>query len=110
MFLEILQNSQKNICASLFFNKVTGLRLYKIPKNTFFTEHLCATASEILRIICLFKPLKQKKKKQKKYGLQPGLRVNTYCQALTKTLKLLSPIDNQYIPTTLVYIQLLTDM
>ena len=31
----------KHLCHSLFFNKVAGLR----PKNTFFTEHLQATAS-----------------------------------------------------------------
>ena len=53
----------KHLCQSLFFNKVAGLRpatllekketlaqvfsweFYEIYKNTFFTEHLCASAS-----------------------------------------------------------------
>ena len=55
----------KHLCQSLFFNKVAGLglQLYKketlaqvffcefceISKNTFFTEHLWATASELSR-------------------------------------------------------------
>ena len=33
----------KHLCQSLFFNKVTGVR--EISKNTFFTEHVWATAS-----------------------------------------------------------------
>ena len=56
-FLKILQNSQENICASLFFNKVTGLRpstllkkrfqrkcfpvnFAKFTRTTFLKEHL----------------------------------------------------------------------
>ena len=48
----------KHLCQSFFFNKVAGLgsekeslaqvfsyKVYKIPKNTFFTEHLRTTAS-----------------------------------------------------------------
>ena len=59
MFLNISQNSQENTCASLFFNKVAGnfikketlvqvfsCEFSKIFKNTFFTEHLRATASK----------------------------------------------------------------
>ena len=63
VFLEILQNSQENTCTqSLFFNKVAGLETCNfikretlaqvfsceycgISKNTFFIEHLRATAS-----------------------------------------------------------------
>ena len=52
MFLEISQNSQENTCASLkacnFIEKETlaqvfSCELCEISKNTFFTEHLCAT-------------------------------------------------------------------
>ena len=59
MFLEILQNSLENTCASLFFNKVAGRNFIKkdtlaqvfscefceISMNTFFIEHLWTTAS-----------------------------------------------------------------
>ena len=67
MFLEILQNSLENICASLF-NKVAGLRpeacncikketpvqlfsceFCEISKNTFFTEPPWTTASVVLQ-------------------------------------------------------------
>ena len=60
MFLEISQNSQENACArisflikNLFIKKETlaevlSCEFYKISKNTFFAEHLWATASEIL--------------------------------------------------------------
>ena len=65
MFLKISQNSQENTCASLFFNKVTGLRFAtllkketlaqvfscefcEIFKNAFFAKHLRMTASDIL--------------------------------------------------------------
>ena len=57
IFLEILQNSQKSTCASLFFNKFVGLRpatllkkrlwhrcfpvnFAKFLRTTFLTEHL----------------------------------------------------------------------
>ena len=43
----------KHLCQSLYFNKVTGLRQFsgtgefgQISKNTFFTEHVWATASD----------------------------------------------------------------
>ena len=50
MFWEISQNSQENTCARVsFFNKVAGevfsCDFYEISKNTFFTEHVWATAS-----------------------------------------------------------------
>ena len=58
MFLEISQNSQENTCASLFFNKVAGIRAAGLLKKRlwhrcfpvnfekflgtpFFKEHLC---------------------------------------------------------------------
>ena len=54
-----MQNSQDNIYARVSFNKVAGLgsekqtltqvfsyEVYKIAKNTFFTEHLRTTASQ----------------------------------------------------------------
>ena len=51
MFLKISQNSQENTCARVsFFNKQTLLKketqtqVCEIFKNTFFTEHLQATA------------------------------------------------------------------
>ena len=56
MFLEILQKSTgKQLCQSPFFKKVAGLRsaillkkrLWYSFKNTFFTEHLWATNSEL---------------------------------------------------------------
>ena len=52
MFLENSQNSQENICARVFFNKVAGLRpeeFCEISKNTCLTEHLWTTASENLK-------------------------------------------------------------
>ena len=47
--------TRKDLCQSLFFNKVVGLTLAqvisyefcKISKNTFFTEHLRTTASNM---------------------------------------------------------------
>ena len=39
IFLEISQNSQENTCASLFFNKVAGLRPATLLKNTLW--HRC---------------------------------------------------------------------
>ena len=65
MFLEISQNSLENTCARFsFFNKVQAYfikkenltqvffscEFWKISKNTFFTEHLRATASERLSV------------------------------------------------------------
>ena len=65
MFLEISQNSQENTCVRVFFlNNVWGLqacnfvkketlaqgfsrKFYEISKNTFFAEHLWATASRL---------------------------------------------------------------
>ena len=47
MLLEIFQNSQENICDSVFFwNEVAGLR----PANIIFTEHLLATASREAKV------------------------------------------------------------
>ena len=73
LFLKISQNSQeKNLCQSLFFNKVAGLGLAtllkkrlaqmfsfefrKIFKKTFFIEHLWMTASVInyLTIVMMY--------------------------------------------------------
>ena len=66
VFLEILQNSQENTCARVsVLNKVTGLwpatllkkilwhRCFPVNfcqmfKNTFFTEHLWASASVLI--------------------------------------------------------------
>ena len=56
VFLEILQNSQENTCANLFFKKenfikketlaqVFSSEFCKISKNNFFTEHPRTTAS-----------------------------------------------------------------
>ena len=61
MFLKISQNLQENICVSLIFNKLLSLtcnfikkealaqvfscEFCEISKNTFFTEHVWATAS-----------------------------------------------------------------
>ena len=48
VFLEISQNSQENTCARVsFLIKLQALGLCEIHKNTFFTEHLWATASDI---------------------------------------------------------------
>ena len=65
VFLKISQNSQENTCASVSFSKVTDLRpklqtllqefsceFCEIYKNTFFTEHLWATASVSNVIFC----------------------------------------------------------
>ena len=41
--------TEKHLCQSLFFNKVAAATLLK--KNTFFTEHLWTTASEIHQFI-----------------------------------------------------------
>ena len=43
----------KHLCQNLFVNKAVGLivlscKFYKIFRNTFFTEHLCTTASVFL--------------------------------------------------------------
>ena len=58
MFLEISQNLQENTCARVpflvkfnFIKKETLVQVFssefcEISKNTFFTEHLWATASE----------------------------------------------------------------
>ena len=63
MLLEISQNSQENTCARVFFNHAAGLRsatlletqaqvfsciFCEISKNTFFREHLLATASKFI--------------------------------------------------------------
>ena len=45
--------SEKHPCQSLFFNKVAGNFIKKrtpFLKNTFFTEHLRAIASDILKL------------------------------------------------------------
>ena len=47
VFLEISQNSQENTCARVSFSiklQAFSCEFYEISKNTFFTEHLCATA------------------------------------------------------------------
>ena len=50
LFLEISQNSQENACARVsFLIKLQGLG--EIFKNTFFTEHLQTTATDILPFI-----------------------------------------------------------
>ena len=63
VFLKKSQNSQENTCASLFFNKIAGLKgcnfnkketqaqvfsceFCKIFKNTYFKEHLRTAASK----------------------------------------------------------------
>ena len=55
MFLEISQNSQENTCARVcnFIKKDTLAQVFScefcdISKNTFFTEHLWTTASELI--------------------------------------------------------------
>ena len=49
-FLKILQNSQENACARVsFLIKLQGLG--EVFKNTFFTEHLQTTATDILPFI-----------------------------------------------------------
>ena len=45
VFLEIFQNSQENTCARASF--LFTCEFCEISKNTFFTEHLWATASMI---------------------------------------------------------------
>ena len=55
MSLEIPQNSQENTCARVsFLNKETlaqvfSCEFWEIFKNTLFTEHLWATASETFK-------------------------------------------------------------
>ena len=58
MFLEISQISQENTCARVYFfyKKETLAQVFsgefcEISKNTFFTEHLWATASVINHVI-----------------------------------------------------------
>ena len=64
VFLEIGQNSQEDTCASLFFNKketlaqVFSCEFIEISKNTFFTEHLWATASKFSLILFPFNRIK----------------------------------------------------
>ena len=45
VFLEISENSQENTCASKLV-QVFSCEFSEISNNTFFTEHLPATASE----------------------------------------------------------------
>ena len=55
MFLKINENSQKNTCAGVSFNKVAAFQpatllketpeLYKIFKNIYFVEHVRTPAS-----------------------------------------------------------------
>ena len=64
MLLEISQNSQEKTCTTvIFLNKAAGLQILvqvlscescEISKNTFFTEHLWATASIIIWIFTDF--------------------------------------------------------
>ena len=70
-FLEILQNSQENTCASLFFNKVAGLgpqacnfinketlaqvfpvNFAKFLRTPFFTEHLRWLLLKVMEEFC----------------------------------------------------------
>ena len=59
VFINFAKFTGQHLCQSLFFNKVAGLgsekqtltqvfsyEVYKIAKNTFFTEHLRTTASQ----------------------------------------------------------------
>ena len=54
MFLEILQNSQENTCARVFFAKETLAQVFSCEnlENNFFWEHLRAAASEHVMAIC----------------------------------------------------------
>ena len=56
MFLEISQNSQDTPVPEPFLNKVAGAacEFWEISKNTFFTEHLWATASAFIRLQMFF--------------------------------------------------------
>ena len=71
MFLKILQNSQEKIIAGVFSNEIVGQRpqaynfikketpgqveIFKILKNSFFTEQLPTTASGYIRILTAIK-------------------------------------------------------
>ena len=61
MFLKILQNSQDNTCAQVsFLIKMTRAQFFsckfcEISKNTLFTEHLRATASDYGRKTSIFR-------------------------------------------------------
>ena len=74
MFLEISQNPQENNCAKVSFiiklqasGQVAGFiknetlaqvfccEFYEISKKIFFTEHLCASASDLLSIFTALK-------------------------------------------------------
>ena len=46
VFLEILQNSRENVVCTSILAQVPSCEFCKIPKNTFFSEHLWATTSE----------------------------------------------------------------
>ena len=49
VFIEILQNSQENTCASLFLIKLQAPgEICEIFKYTFFTEQVWATATELI--------------------------------------------------------------
>ena len=55
VFLEISQNSLENTCDSLCFRIETLAQVFscefcEISKNTFFTEHVWATASILITI------------------------------------------------------------
>ena len=62
VFLKIPQNSQENTCARVSFNFIEKETLtqmfpcefYKVFENTFFKEHLKATASGICIIFMTF--------------------------------------------------------
>ena len=51
VFLEIFQNSQEKTCARVTCAQVFSCEFCEISNNTFFTEHLWATASVFLSLL-----------------------------------------------------------
>ena len=103
--LKILQNSQENTCARVFFNKVAGLRpqpcnfiknetqlssceFCEIFKYSFFTEHFRMTSSEIYINPCSL------------YSYEPGIFKN-FCRTFKPVFDLADisriSIDMYYI-------------
>ena len=80
----------KNLCQSLFFNKVPGFikretlaqvfscQFCEISKNTFFREHLRVTASKLFS--CLWRRLKNWPKIKQLIRLRLSLRLTICCQ------------------------------
>ena len=58
VFLKISQNSQENMCQTLFLNEVSGLRpaqvfsceFREIIKNSYFADHLPTAAYDCLEV------------------------------------------------------------